>query len=91
MGLRPFRVLFEQIAQRPRQKCLDYIEFGLRDRQTGKVVHDREGKQLARRGSNGFAIDCSHAAVIAPGSLAVLARGWSVNFKGVPSLPVRFV
>jgi hypothetical protein len=79
MGLRRFRVLSEQIAQRIPEKRLNHIEFSVRDRQTGKIVHDREVQRLAGDGSNGFATDSSHAAVIAPAAPSVLARDWSAD------------
>jgi hypothetical protein len=79
MGLRRFRVLFEQIAQSISEKRFDHIKLGIRDRQTGKIVHDRKVQRLAGGGSAGIAIDISHAAVIAPAAPSVLARDWSVG------------
>lgn len=91
MGLRRFRVLFEQIAQGICEKRLDDIEFGLRDRQAGKIVHDRVAERLARRGSAGYAAGSFHAAVIAPGAPSVLARDWSVGHGFENLAAVRLV
>ena len=78
MGLRRFRVLFEQIAQRFPEKRLDHIEFSLRNRKTSKIIHDREVQRFAGSRSAGIAIDISHAAIIAPATPSGSARDWSV-------------
>lgn len=91
MGLRLFRVLCRENRSFHRgfaghdspdlchQECFDDIQLGIRHRQPGEVVRDREAVlRLAGRGLSGSdVIHGVHDTVIAPALSPVLRTNWS--------------
>jgi hypothetical protein len=91
MGLRLFRVLCRgnrsfrrgfashDSPELRHQERFDDIQFGIGDRQTGKIVRDHEAvMRLAGRGQSGSdVIHGVHDTVIAPPLSPVLRTNWS--------------